>query len=248
LRIVLQPVGPLPPQVYWRRRLVLVGGVMVVLLLALAMCSGGGASPGRSTAGSAPGGTATPTPSASAEVTITVSPGTAGGPAQGPAPTSGQTSGGPGTGIGMGTDGVVTSLPGPVSAAGAPQQCPDSALTVTVTPAKPAYRVGETPVLKLTVQNTGGVACVRDVGPRQQELVLYDGAARIWSSNDCYPDGGTDVRTLHPQESVSSTVVWSGLSSQPGCAGTRSRVRAGSYNLVGHVGNATSRPTTLVLQ
>jgi hypothetical protein len=114
--------------------------------------------------------------------------------------------------------------------------------------AKPVYRVGETPVLKLTARNTGTVACVRDVGPRQQEMLLYAGSTRIWSSNDCYPDGGTDIRTLSPGESVSSTVVWSGLSSQPGCAGTRTRVKAGSYDLVALVGGARSAPATLVLE
>jgi hypothetical protein len=43
-------------------------------------------------------------------------------------------------------------------------------------------------------------------------------------------------------------VVWSGLGSQPGCAGTRSRVKAGSYDLVARVGAAASKPAKLVLQ
>src|SRR5262249_41614802 len=129
-----------------------------------------------------------------------------------------------------------------------PAPCRAAALTVRASPAKPSYRVGETPVVKLTVRNTGEVACIRDVGPRQQEMLLYDGTTRIWSSNDCYPDGGTDVRTLSPGEVVSSSVVWSGLSSQPGCAGPRTRVRAGPYQLIARVGSATSKTAKLVLQ
>ena len=38
--MVLQPVGPLPASVYWRRRLVLLGG-LVVLALLLRSCAGG---------------------------------------------------------------------------------------------------------------------------------------------------------------------------------------------------------------
>jgi hypothetical protein len=241
--IVLQPVGPLPPQVYWRRRLVVAGVVVVVLLLALAVCSGGPAPRGPG-AGAALSGSATPTSTGAG--TITPSPGTAGGPAQGQGPATSQTSGS-GTPSGTAPAGGVP-VSNPPAATAPPQPCPDSALTVVASTAKPAYRVGETPVLKLAVRNTGTVACVRDVGPRQQEMLLYAGSTRIWSSNDCYPDGGTDIRTLSPGESISSTVVWSGLSSQPGCAGTRTRVKAGSYDLFALVGGARSRPATLVLQ
>jgi hypothetical protein len=261
---VLQPVGPLPPQVYWRRRLVLLGGALVVVLLAVAMCSLGGSSGGspRGQGTGSPGGgsvrgSATPTPSVTsggAATTITPSPGTAGGPAQGDHPsgsgtptgsggTDGSGQGGGGTGSGGGTGGGDGTQP-----AGPPQACPDSALDVTASSAEPSYRVGETPVLRLAVRNVGAVACVRDVGPRQQEMLMYDGSKRVWSSNDCYPDGGTDIRTLDPGETITSTVVWSGLGSQPGCAGKRNRVPAGSYQVTGRVGDVHSKPATLVLR
>src|SRR5262249_11225780 len=186
--------------------------------------------------------------SGSGVATITPSPGSAGGPAPGTVPATGSTnptrptdsgaSGPAGTGV-VGATPARTRPPRPR---------PDAAPPLHARPAPPAYRVGETPVLKLSVRNTGLEPCVRDVGPRQQEMLLYDGTTRIWSSNDCYPDGGTDVRTLAPGESVSATVVWSGLSSQPGCAGARTRVRAGTYQLVARVGSATSKPAKLILQ
>ncbi len=242
--IVLQPVGPLPSQVYWRRRLVVAGGLAVLALVGVAMCSSGGPVSGTPGGGAALTGSGTPTASTTTtgEITITPPPGSAGGPAQGPQPSHTASGGGPGS---TGTAPPTTNAP--ITTA-APEPCPDAALTVVAGSAKPAYRVGETPVLKLTVRNTGSVSCVRDVGPRQQEMLLYAGSTRIWSSNDCYPDGGTDVRTLSPGESIGSTVVWSGLSSQPGCAGTRTRVKAGSYDLVARVGGARSKPVKLILQ
>jgi hypothetical protein len=237
--------------VYWRRRLVFLGGALVVVLLVVAMCSLGGSGTGapngqgtRSPGGGAIGGSATPTPTptGSGPATITPSPGSEGGPAQGDHPRG---SGTPGIGSpGAGTQGTGGDGAEP---AGRPQACADSVLAVTATSAQPSYRVGETPVLKLSVRNTSQVACVRDVGPREQEMLMYTGSTRVWSSNDCYPDGGTDIRTLSPGETVSSTVVWSGLGSQPGCAGKRSRVPAGTYEVTARVGDVHSKPATLVL-
>jgi hypothetical protein len=266
---VFQPVGPLQPQVYWRRRLVVLGGVLVVLLLAVTMCSLGGNAPGTGT-GQGPGnpgggairGSAsnTPTPSGSGLTTITPSPGSAGGPAQGGGRTGTSTptgssanGGGPGSGTGSGDGSGGTGSGGSggegTQPNGPPQACPDSALTVTAASAEPSYRVGETPVLRLTVKNTGAVACVRDVGPREQEMLMYTrDDKRVWSSNDCYPDGGTDIRTLDPGEAITSTVVWSGLGSQPGCAGKRSRVPAGTYQISARVGDVRSKPVDLVLK
>jgi hypothetical protein len=237
---VLQPVGPLPPQVYWRRRLVLLGGVVLLMMLGLAMCSGG-SGPSHPAGGAAL--TSTPTPTGGSGVaTITPSPGSAGGPAPGTVPATGSTAPSASTPASTGTVAATPAGTGP------PGPCPDAVLTVQAGTARPTYRVGETPVLKLSVRNTGLEPCVRDVGPRRQEMLLYDGSTRIWSSNDCYPDGGTDVRTLAPGETVSATVVWSGLSSQPGCAGARTRVQAGSYRLIASVGTAKSKPAPLVLQ
>ena len=58
---MLHPVGPLPASTYWRRRLVLLVG-LVVLALLLRSCAGGGAKP--VSHGSTP--TPTPTPSVTA--------------------------------------------------------------------------------------------------------------------------------------------------------------------------------------
>jgi hypothetical protein len=117
-----------------------------------------------------------------------------------------------------------------------------------VLPERPAYQVGDTPVLDLVVRNVSTVACVRDLGPAQQEVVLYAGARRLWSSNDCYPGGTRDVQVLQPGDSASFSVTWSGLSSRPRCAGDRTRVTAGGYALVGRLGTLVSKRAPLVLR
>jgi hypothetical protein len=232
--IMLRPVGPLPPAVYWRRRAVVAGGVLVVLLLGMTMCSGGGG--GTNNAGlpnPADPGDPTPAPSVA---TMTVAPGTAGGPAPGP-PT---TPAGPVTFPGSGT---APGSPGPRAV----RPCPDSAIMLTVSSYKPSYPVGDTPVLRLTIRNATSVTCLRDVGARQQQILVYAGRTRLWSSNDCYPDGGREIRALDPGQVVTSTVVWSGRSSRPGCVGRRVPVGAGTYQVVGQLGALRSTPVDLVL-
>jgi hypothetical protein len=67
-------------------------------------------------------------------------------------------------------------------------------------------------------------------------LILLDAAgARVWGSNDCFPESRTDVRTLAPGEAVVFPVVWGGLSSAPDCAGERTPPPPGSYAVRGRL-------------
>jgi len=69
-RAVLHPVGPHEPRVYWTRRAVLLGSLLLVLILVVAYgCSGGGSHPtaaSRPRTSPSPTRTPSPTPSASA--------------------------------------------------------------------------------------------------------------------------------------------------------------------------------------
>ena len=112
----------------------------------------------------------------------------------------------------------------------------------------PVYRVGDLPVLELTVANVSAITCTRDLGAAQQEVLLYAGKTRLWSSNDCYPGGAREVQALLPREHATFSVTWSGLSSQPRCAGTRTRVGPGRYRLLGRIGTLRSLPATLTLR
>ena len=95
----------------------------------------------------------------------------------------------------------------------------------------PNYQVGDQPVLILQVTNNGPGNCTQDLADSQVELRVYNGAARVWGSHDCVVQPGTAVRTLVAGTTIGVQITWSGLSSQPGCAGTRQRVGAGTYTL-----------------
>ncbi|MGI8695810.1 MAG: hypothetical protein ACR2JQ_04060, partial [Mycobacteriales bacterium] len=68
------------------------------------------------------------------------------------------------------------------------------------------------PVIRLTVSNISAVSCTGDFGPRNQEVVAFDGSKRIWGSNDCYPSDRSDLQKLRPG------AVSEMLSSRPGPA------------------------------
>jgi len=64
-RALLQPVGPLPPRVYWTRRAALLA-ILAVLIIAIAVSCSGGSGSGHPAASTS---TTTPTPSSSPTVT-----------------------------------------------------------------------------------------------------------------------------------------------------------------------------------
>jgi hypothetical protein len=104
-------------------------------------------------------------------------------------------------------------------------------LTITAASSAPAYKVGDQPTLTLQVTNAGPGNCTQDLADSQVELQVYNGAARVWGSHDCEIQPGTNIVTLAVGKTVGVQVVWSGLSSEPGCAGTRTRVGPGTYTL-----------------
>lgn len=104
------------------------------------------------------------------------------------------------------------------------------------------YQVGDHPQLLLQVTNSGPSPCVQDLADSQVELRVYNGESRVWGSHDCQIEPGTNLQTLLVGHPVRVSIIWSGLSSQPKCAGTRQRVGAGAYTLYallsGHTGTA----------
>ncbi len=107
--------------------------------------------------------------------------------------------------------------------------CPDASIDVTAATARESYPVGGSPVLQLTVTNTGTVACTRPLGQGAVELTVFSGSDRIWSSDDCTPGGPPGPVQLAPGEARTTTLTWSGRRSRPGCTGDKERGEAGTY-------------------
>lgn len=245
---MIEPTGPLPPAVYWRRRgLAVVVCVVAVLLLAWIIGGLVGSAdehPVRGTAASQDLVAAPPSsPASSARAAAQSS-------TRAPSPTmsSAAAPGAPGAHAGpTGPTGPGTSR-APAPKPTPPQPCPDEVIEVTAEPDAESYRVGERPLLRLLVVNTGDVPCTRDVSRKLRELVITTaGGTRLWSSNDCYPPVERDKRTLAPGQPLRFSLNWAGRTSAPDCPLERETVEAGSYRLIGKLGKLTSLPTPLTL-
>ena len=244
---MLDPVGPLPASIYWRRRALALAVVIVVLLLLWAVLPGGGDDRPRDTAAAA----VTPGPTDPAAAPTGLS-------ATAPSDDPGRPGDGDGDGSATGVGGTpTTSIPSPTpvpttprpTPPPAPTVCADSALQVTVSPRQRAYKVGQSPYLDLRIRNVSAVACLRDVSPKQQEIVLMRGSQRLWSSNDCgAQDMSRQIELLKPGVQLTSSVHWTGLGSRPKCAGKRTPIPAGTYTLVSRLGQIVSRRTPIVLR
>lgn len=114
--------------------------------------------------------------------------------------------------------------------------CTDTALQVTTSTDAPAYAVGGTPRLTLSVKNGSATACRRDLGSGAVELLVYSGADRVWSSDDCGQGKAVALTTLAAGGSQAVVLTWSGKRSLPGCGGNREQAKPGTYRVVARVG------------
>lgn len=225
---MFHPVGSQPPSVYWRRRLVLLGSiglVLVLMILTVKIATSDGSEPTRAGAHTNP----------PAHLTT---PATQTSQASSTAPSTRRSS------VASSPASARSSSPGSArSSSPAPEPCVAKDLQVAAVSSKPNFSVGDEPVLELQVTNTGYAPCVQDLADEQVELKVYNGESRVWGSHDCQTEPGTNPMTLAVGQPVRVSVTWSGLSSQPHCAGTRQRVGAGTYTLyaalAGHTGKAT---------
>lgn len=208
---MLHPVGPRAPAVYWRRRIVVLCAVLVLVVLSLVIL-GRGTGAGSAVSGAGPSATH---PASLAGPTPSVAPAT-------PSDVRSAAST---------TRPAGAARPASATHSVAAAACTAAQLQVSAVVGQSAYRVGDTPIVMLQVINGGPSPCVQDLADRQVELRIYNGEARVWGSHDCEIQPGTDLRTLAVGQAVRVSIIWSGLSSQPACGGTRQRVGAGTYTL-----------------
>jgi hypothetical protein len=225
----LEPHGPLPSQIYWRRRAlalavaVLVIGAVVAAVV-IVVTTGSGAETKNSnqqTAGP------TPLPGENPEVKTPVIPPAEASPPPTPTPTAAVT-------------------PPPVLEEG--DDCPDSTLAVKGITNEPEYVVGDQPKFTMVVTNIGLVACKRDVGAAVLAAYVYSlDNTRLWSNLDCAPSNETLVKEFQPGEQVTTEVTWTGMGSAPGCPLPRQPIGPGTYNLLVQLGNLRSAAVPFVL-
>ncbi|MCX4093515.1 hypothetical protein [Nocardia sp. alder85J] len=223
---MLEPNGPLPPEIYWRRRLLAIAALVLALALAIWLAFT-----------VVRGGTGKKAPRAAAASSLTAAKATGtsttAAAAAAPAATAD-----PGTSKAAATTNALAS--------GSPASCADQSLAVKLTVGHPTYKPGEQPVFGIVITNISTAACQRDVGSGLQQISVQslDGQRRLWSNTDCDTGGPADVRALSAGQQAAFTLTWSGTTSQPNCAGQRVPVPPGAYAVVAQFGSIRSTPET----
>jgi hypothetical protein len=237
----LEPRGPLPTEIYWRRRGLALGIVVVVVGIAVAtiiafLSSSAGAKPANAEKSSAQSHPGSPAAQAPPPAAPQGSPPVA--PPQGQQLPQGQNPESPTP--------TAAVQPPPVLKEG--DDCPDSTLAVKGLTNAPQYFIGDQPKFTMVVTNIGLVACKRDVGAAVLAAYVYSlDNKRLWSNLDCAPSNETLVKTFTPGEQVTTAVTWTGMGSAPHCPLPRPAIGAGTYNLVVQLGNLRSLPVPFIL-
>ncbi|CPR11129.1 hypothetical protein BN971_02410 [Mycobacterium bohemicum DSM 44277] len=231
----LEPRGPLPTEIYWRRRglalgiAVVVVGIVAAIAIAF-MSHSGGANPANVTKPNSAPSAAAPAPQAPAppgQEGVTPVPGPQGQNPESPTPTA-------------------AVQPPPVLKEG--DDCPDSTLAVKGLTNAPQYFIGDQPKFTMVVTNIGLVSCKRDVGAAVLAAYVYSlDNKRLWSNLDCAPSNETLIKTFTPGEQVTTAVTWTGMGSAPHCPLPRPAIGPGTYNLVVQLGNLRSMPVPFIL-
>jgi hypothetical protein len=227
----LEPQGPLPSQIYWRRRGLALGIAVLVIGVILAvvftvLTGSADAQPKPAAKPAQDQAAATAPQQVQPETKTPITP-LAPPPVQAPTPTA-------------------AVVPPPVLRDG--DDCPDSTLAVKGITNQPRYTVGEQPKFTMVVTNIGLVACHRDVGAAVLAAYVYSlDNQRLWSNLDCAPSNETLVKKFSPGEQVTTEVTWTGMGSQPQCPLPRQAIGPGTYNLVVQLGNLRSAPLPFVI-
>jgi hypothetical protein len=227
-------VGPLSPAVYWRRRVVVLGAILLFVLVLVYSCAGSGRQPADPKA-AVPGGSPQSTPSATVLTPQTGAPSPTGSPS---AAASAQASA---ASTPTGTAGQ--------PAAGSGGDCPDTEIQLTAIPAQTTAAPGAAVELTLQVKNTSNRACSRDLGSLQQELYLKLGAQKVWSSDTCSNGRDSDVKSLAPNIVHEYRISWNGRDSTRCSGGVASGPvpSSGQYQLFARLGSKLSEPASLTI-
>lgn len=238
-------VGPLPPAVYWRRRALVVGGLLALVFVPYTACMSGDEPSSRTAADQAArhgaGALAVPRPSTSAT-------GAAGGTGEEPAPAEE-----PGHAAPVAAGGAVPAGPPQAPPLLNAPTCTDSDLALRALPAATEAAAGSALDLRLVVENASTRTCARDVGADAQELRVTREGQAVWSSDHCTPRGGPpNVQNFPPGERREFMVTWNGRSSTSGAKCVKGApagdLVAGGYEVVARLGSKHSAPAPLTLR
>ncbi|MBP2708108.1 hypothetical protein JOL79_30450 [Microbispora sp. RL4-1S] len=217
-------VGVEGADVYWRRRVSVLTGMLVVVAVVAWACSSASGKPDSRAAVKA-------TPGAGESMVVALPPGLASSiPSPVPSAPSGRPSpsGSPGA----------SAKPERPRRPGDP--CDTKDLVLAVQSGQDVYSKGVMPTFLVTMVSTGRLDCTVDVGPRTLEMRVLSGGERIWSTADCVAGSGVDRQMLQRGIPYVRTIRWDRHRSGTQCDAKRPAADAGTYIVTAHAGQIKS--------
>jgi len=200
---VVHPVGPKPPTVYWRRRVIFSFLVLLTLYLFGRTIFGGNSSSGAPIAAPSKSSSATKSPVAS----VSSKPSVSANPIASDSPSKEEI-----------VDPITQQSASPIATKAQPAgSCADDEVSVKIAIGKKEIKVGAGLDINMSVKNTSKRACKRDVGSGANEITIISGPALVWSTDHCSPGTESNYVDLAPGETWSVHVLWNGKLSAPNC-------------------------------
>ncbi|WP_319463500.1 hypothetical protein [Micromonospora sp. RTP1Z1] len=236
-------VGPMPSAVYWRRRAVVLGAGLLLLIVLLYSCN---SSPRNTSATPEP--TSSPTRSAAAAASEPSGPvltPRSVDPSAAPDDSGGGSNGGPAGGPTATTDAPA----GPAAPVVDDGTCTDAEILVTPVALPATAQRGTVVNLQLKIKNKSQRTCSRDVGADLQELFIKSGAEKVWSSDTCGTGKGSDVQSFTPGFERLYELGWNGREANRCANGLANGAYAsiGTYQVFARVGTKLSDPVKLTV-
>lgn len=231
---LLHPRGPLPPETYWRRRAIVAVAAIALIFLVVQCAFGGGGGKDAKKKKASSSSSASESTSSTAKPTAK--------------PTTSTSSPQPSTSPKPSTPAKAKPTPTPTASAPAtPQPCQPPSLKVSVKTGSATYAAGVSPVITMTITNSGAAPCVRDLGPGAIELKITSGADRIWSSDDCVKDTAKKLTVLKAGEVKPIPVTWNRKRSTAtgDCIGADAK--SGNYRVEGRLGDLVTAQYSFLL-
>lgn len=127
-------------------------------------------------------------------------------------------------------------------------ECPAGVVRVEAGTDSPVYAAGTSPLLTLSVTNTGSEACDINVGTNRMEFLVTSGSDRIFSSVDCQEPGEDLWKSFEPGATESAVLPWDRVRSAPGCAPVPGNPAPGTYVFTAALGALTSEQSVFQLE
>ncbi|MCG7254743.1 hypothetical protein MHK13_08350 [Corynebacterium hadale] len=225
------PKRPLPPEIYMRRRVV----VLVALLVLVGLIVWGLSAVARS------GGDGADTASSSVEATASPSPSEEKPKAEPTETVVGEESG---TSAASSASETASSESSVAAAPANPGECSLKDLQITATTNQPSYPAGTEPVLYMEVRNPTDVDCNINLDEAKLRFEVYAMGTneRVWADTDCYEPVVGGMQTFAPGATRGFEARWSATGSAPEACENRQPVPAGSYFLHAVIGDNASDP------